>query len=233
MSKAKQLYELQEIDLESDQKVLALKDIEARLGNNNDLVKARSTLDMKRKQLDDLEHQQRTAEWGVDDLATKIAHEEKKLYNGSVKNPRELMSLQQEIDLIKEKRSEQEEKLLVIMIEVDSAQQEVNLRSKELDSMEKDWQKEQQKLSADKTELETNLATLEQKKNLILQQIDPVNVKLYQQLRLAKQGIAVARMVQGRCQGCRISLPMSDQQGARMGHELVTCSNCGRILCVD
>ena len=233
MSKAKQLYELQEIDLESDQKVLALKDIEARLGNNNDLVKARSTLDMKRKQLDDLEHQQRTAEWGVDDLATKIAHEEKKLYNGSVKNPRELMSLQQEIDLIKEKRSEQEEKLLVIMIEVDSAQQEVNLRSKELDSMEKDWQKEQQKLSADKTELETNLATLEQKKNLILQQIDPDNVKLYQQLRLAKQGIAVARMVQGRCQGCRISLPMSDQQGARMGHELVTCSNCGRILCVD
>ena len=47
---------------------------------------------------------------------------------------------------------------------------------------------------------------------------------------LARPGRAVSKVVQGRCQGCRISISMSDQQRARMGNELARCSNCGRIL---
>lgn len=231
MGKARQLYELQEVDLEIDQKSRTLDQVKSQLGGDDDLVAARAALDEARKRLTDLEHKQRISEWETDDLATKTAREEKRLYEGSLKNPRELMTLQQEVDLLREQRREREEHLLAIMIEVDTAEREVGARTSELEGMERKWQEDQQRLAAERTELEADLAALEEKRRVALQQIDPTSVKLYERLRQAKQGRAVAKVEQGRCQGCRISLPISDQQGARMGHELVTCSNCGRILC--
>ena len=233
MSKAKQLHELQEIDLDIERKTKTLAQIRSHLGKDDDLVAARAALDTALKHQIDLEHQQRTAEWGVDELGTKIAAEEKKLYEGSVKNPRELMSLQHEIELIKGQHGEREEQLLAVMLKVDTAQQDITSKQSELKAMERDWQEEQKRLSMEQTELESNLATLAQKQESLRSLIDSASLKAYDELCYVKQGLAVAKLVQGRCQGCRISLPMSDQQKARMGHKLATCSNCGRILYMD
>ncbi len=233
MSKAKQLYELQETDLDIAHKAETLAHVKEQIGKDDELVSARAALDTAHKHLLDLEHQQRTAEWGVNELATKITTEEKKLYEGSVKNPRELMSLQQEIDLIKGQRGEREEQLLTVMMEVDAAQRDVTLKRDGLAVMEKEWAKNQKRLSREQTELEADLATLAQRRDLLLKQIDSASINIYEELRRVKQGLAVAKLVQGRCQGCRISLPVSAQQKARMGQKLATCSNCGRILYMD
>ena len=230
MNRTKQLYELQEIDLTIEQRTETLEHVRAQLGKDDDLVSARSALDAARTHLAGLEHQQRTAEWELDELGTKIAAEEKKLYAGSVKNPRELMSLQHETDLLKQKHREQEEQLLALMMEVDSAQQEANLRRSELEAAERDWKENQDALSGQQTELEAELAEL---RETLHGQADSASLKVYGDLRRQKQGLAVAKVTQGRCQGCRMSLPMSDQQKARTGQELAKCSNCGRILYMD
>jgi predicted nucleic acid-binding Zn-ribbon protein len=233
MNKAKQLYELQEVDFEIEQKSEALVRVGNQLGKDDELVDARATLDSARKNLSEREQQQKAAEWDVSELEAKIAHEEKKLYDGSIKNPRELMNLQHEIDLLKEKRNAQEERLLALMIEVDAAQQDVSSKSNEVDAMEKDWRQGQVSLESEQAELQTALADLGTKRESLVSLTDPESVKAYEEVRLLKGGHAVAKVVQARCQGCRISLPMSDQQQARSGHQLVKCSNCGRILCMD
>jgi predicted nucleic acid-binding Zn-ribbon protein len=233
MSKAKQLYELQEIDLDIQHKTEKLNQVKENIGKDEDLVAARAALDTARKELVDLEHQQRNAEWGVDELEKKIADEEKKLYDGSVKNPRELMNLQQEIDNIKGHRREREDKLLAIMEEVDTAQQDVARKNDEAETMNRDWEEEQKRLTREQTELEADLAALTQQRESQISLIDAASLNTYEELRRVKQGLGVAKLVQGRCQGCRISLPVSDQQKARMGQKLATCSNCGRVLYMD
>jgi predicted nucleic acid-binding Zn-ribbon protein len=230
MNKAKQLYELQEVDLEIQRKTEALTQVKSQLGRDEDLVAARSGLEMLKKRLDDLGHQQRIEEWELNDLGAKIAPVEKKLYDGSVKNPRELTDLQQDLELLKTQRGQREDRLLALMMEVEAAQQEVEQKGNEFVALERQWQENQQKLLQQKTELEEELAKLEQKRELLAGQTDSACLRLYEEVRRAKQGQAVAKVMQGRCQGCRISLPISDQQRARMGHELVQCSNCGRIL---
>jgi hypothetical protein len=230
MSKAKQLYELQEVDLEIQRKTEALTQVKSQLGKDDDLVAARSALDVVKKHLSELEHQQKTMEWETSDLGAKIASVEKKLYGGSLQNPRELQGFQQEFELLKAQRGEKEDKLLSIMLDVDGVKQEVSQKSSEFAAVEREWQENQQKLSKQKEELEAELAALEQKRALLGSQTEPACLRLYEEVRRAKQGHGVAKVMQGRCQGCRISLPMSDQQRARMGHELVQCSNCGRIL---
>jgi predicted nucleic acid-binding Zn-ribbon protein len=233
MNTAQQLHELQELDLDVDQVVQSLEQVRGRLGKDDEVAAARSAVEAAREQLTDLERQQKAAEWEVSDLEGKIAKEEKRLYGGSVKNPRELMGLKEEVDLLKKKRAEHEEQLLAIMIDVDSAQQELDRSNSELKGLQSRWESEQRELSAEQSRLENDLASLEARRSDALRHIDSAGVRLYEGLRLAKQGRAVAKVEQGRCQGCRISLPVSDQQGVRLGHELVTCSNCGRILCAS
>jgi predicted nucleic acid-binding Zn-ribbon protein len=233
MNKAKQLYELQDIEFDIARKNETLAQVAGQIGKDDDLLTAREALSAAVKRLSDLEHQQRAAEWEVDELAKKIASEEKRLYGGSVKNPRELMSLQQETELLREKHRQQEEQVLGMMEEVDAAQQDVELKRAGVGSLETQWQEEQRQLTQEQTDLQTEVASLLQKRESLASQTDSTSLKAYQELRQGRGGLAVATVVQGRCQGCRMSLPMSDQQRARAGHELVRCSNCGRILLME
>ena len=230
MNKAKQLYELQEVDLDIAHKTESLAQVKNTLGKDDDLVAARSALDTAKKHLSDLEHQQKTSEWELSELGSKISVVEKKLYGGSVKNPRELTPFQQDMEILKAQRAEREDKLLALMMDVDSLQQDVGLKKGDFEKIEREWRENQQKLSNQQAELETELAQLKQKRDMLASQIDSASLDLYEEMRRAKQGQAVAKVVQGRCQGCRISLSVSDQQKARMGQELAQCSNCGRIL---
>ena len=230
MNKAKQLYELQEVDLDIEHKTQSLTQVKSQLGKDDDLVAARDAFDTEKKRLADLEHQQKTSEWELNDLGSKISVVEKKLYGGSVKNPRELIPFQQDLEILKAQRSDQEDKLLALMMDVDSLQQDVVLKKSDFEKIEREWHENQQKLANQQAELEAELAELKQKRDTLASQIDSASLNLYEEMRRAKQGHAVAKVVQGRCQGCRISLSVSDQQKARMGQELAQCSNCGRIL---
>jgi predicted nucleic acid-binding Zn-ribbon protein len=230
MNKAKQLYELQEVDLEIQRRTEALAQVRGQLGKDDDLVAARSAYDMTKKHLTDLEHQQKTEEWELSELDAKIAVVEKKLFGGSLKNPKELIAFQQDLDILKTQRGGREDKLLALMMDVESSQQDVSLKKSDFGKVDREWRENQQTLQQQQTELEAELSALEQKRSLIAGQIDSDSLSLYEEVRRVKQGQAVAKVVQGRCQGCRISLPVSDQQRARMGQELVQCSNCGRIL---
>jgi len=230
MTTAKQLSELQEIDLDIERETKVLEQIKSKLGRDELLIATRAALDIRHKRLTDLEHQQRTTEWEVNDLKEKTTLIEKKLYGGSVKNPKELMSLQQEVELLKGQHRAKEEEILGIMLESEASEQDLKRKNSGLGTMEKEWQEKQQLLSKEQKEIEANLTKLEDKRNLFISQADAEIIKLYEETRRIKQGQAVAMVEQGKCQGCRISLSIADLQQARSARQLARCSNCGRIL---
>ena len=228
MSIAKQLYQLQEIDLELESNEQARKQKVSQLGESPEVVSTRAELSSQRQHLEELKHQQLSAEWEIDDLTSKITTLEQKLYGGSIGNPKELASLQHEIEGLKAKRNQLEDKALEIMEQVELSKARVTNISGELERLEAEWQREQEHLTTDIEQLKTTLSALEHKRQLMSAKIDPQIVNLYQELKRQK-GTAVARVDQGTCRGCRISLPTIDLQQARSGN-LVQCSSCGRIL---
>lgn len=233
MSKGRQLYELQEVDLEIDAKREALSHVMSRLGESEALAEARISLGEEEQHLAELERSQRDGEWEVEDVRAKAALLEEKLYGGAVKNPKELASLQEQVENLKRRRKGLEDKVLDIMAEVEMVQQKVSLKRREVARIDEEWRAEQASLSKEQAELGAALATLEQKRNELASRIDAASAELYQALRRKRQGRAVAKVEQGMCQGCRIVLPMSELQRARIGQELVQCSSCERILYVS
>jgi len=228
MSIARQLYQLQELDLELEAKERALKQIVGQLGQNQAVVRVRHKLETERQHLEELKRQQRFLEGEVDDIVTKLKTAEDQLYGGKIGNPKELANLQQEVNVLKGKRNQLEDKLLEAMEQVEQSTADVATVTEELKTVETDWQNQQQRLSAEMEQLKTILADLEHKRQLQSAEIDPKAVEFYHELRKQK-GEAVARVEQGVCQGCRISLTTTELQRAR-GGSLVQCSSCQRIL---
>jgi hypothetical protein len=233
LSKGKQLYELQEVDLEIDAKRETLSEVMSRLGKSEVLDEVRLSLARDEEKLVELQRTQREVERKVEDLQAKAAMATDKLYSGTVKNPKELTSLQEQLSNFKRKIGEGDDKTLDIMSEVEAAQKEVSLKRSEVTKIEEEWQSEQASLSKEQTELSVALATLEPRRKELASRVDTLCLELYEALRQKWQGRAVAKLERGMCQGCRIALPMSELQRARMGQELVQCGSCERVLYVS
>jgi len=225
----RRFYDLQQIDLDLEGKAERLSQVESQLSHNEALEEAKAEVKGKQKQLAELEKKEITAEWVVDDLEAKAGPLQKKLYAGSVKNPKELMSLQQQVEQLKSQIREEEDKTLEIMSQIEALQKEVASRAAEVKKLEREWQKRREQLLAEQAELSSTIDIAGAKRSELAATIEPAHLELYETVRARKQGQAVAGIEQGRCQGCRITLPVSELMRARMG-DLVQCDSCGRIL---
>ena len=228
MSVAKQLYRLQEVDLEIESDERALEEVKSQLGESRAVIKTQKQLELEQKSLEELSRQQRSAEWEIDDISTKLAVAEEQLFSGKVKNPKELTNLQHEVEAFKTRRDRLEEKALEVIDRVEQSEAMVARINNELETLTADWQRQQKQLNDEVARLKAALTDLKAKRQRLAGEIDPSAFEFYQTLRKGK-GLAVARVEQGICRGCRISLPTTDLQQARSGN-LVQCSSCGRIL---
>jgi len=228
MSLAKRLHELQQIDLEVQKEQETLAVISNQLGESELLCEAKVELRAEEGILAEIDKQQRDIELDIEELQVSIAQVEEKLYSGKVKNPKELLSLEQEVNLFKVKLRQKEDGLLDLMTESEATQNKIKLNSERLKKLEGEWQQEQKVLVQRQAETQNQLLALNQKRSVLVTEISSEALELYEGVRLRK-GQAVVRVEQGRCQGCRLTLPVNEWQQARTG-ALVQCSSCGRIL---
>ncbi len=228
MSTSQQLYRLQELDLEIESKEQTVQKLTARLGDSPELKKARADLAAAQQHQEELQKQQRSLEWEDDDLTGKLKKAEDELYSGRIGNPKELSNLQQDITMLKNKRSQLDDKILVLMEQSDASTHKLAELSQQLKKLEADSQIEQQQLASDIQNNKDALVVLEQERQALRNSLDTTLSRMYDDLKKNKK-LAVARATQGTCSVCRIQLPVTDLQKARSG-SIVQCSSCGRIL---
>lgn len=228
MSLSKSLYELQQIDSELQKRQRVLGEIERHLGEDEALVKARAQLISTQSHLVEVEAKQRDAEWEVEDLENRINQLKEKLYGGTIRNPKELVNLEHEVEILRKQLKQKEDRLLDLMAEVESTRDQFHLGSQNLKEIQNNWQQEQEILLQRQARVREELSELSRRRDILVSQVDPSAIQLYEQVKLRK-GQAVAKVEQGRCQGCRITLPVGEWQRVRSG-AIVHCSNCGRIL---
>lgn len=228
MNLAKRLYELQQIDSEIQHEHETLDEISRQLGESEALLEARVRYTATTEHLAELEKQKRDMEWQVEELRQNSAQVNYKLYGGKIKNPKELVSLEQELGIFKTSLGQKEDELLDLMGAEEATNKKISSEKASIEKMETDWRQEQEVLTKNKADAEERLVNLNKKREDVAAEIDSESLKLYEGIKL-KKGLAVVRVEQGRCQGCRINLPMSEWQRVRTGN-LVQCGSCGKIL---
>jgi predicted nucleic acid-binding Zn-ribbon protein len=233
MTTAPDVLALQETDQALDRARARLTDVEAQLGESEELAALRQAVAEREEVLTQLRSRLHDAEWSVDDARGKATEVERKLYGGTIRNPKELADLDADLSSLKTQVGKREDTLLSLLVEMEEAEALLGSARSTLSETEAVWQRDQAALLKEKSQLEHEIADLERRRRDQLPAVDASSLRLYQLLRERHRGQAVAGVERGMCQGCRIALPMSLLQKARSGVGLVQCVSCERILLVS
>lgn len=230
MSTVRQLYQLQLVDGEGDEKKGRLADVEASLGETDDLVRAREAvveteglLAQQRKDLRDLELE-------IAGVEAKLKVNQERLYSGRVRNPKELSNLQEEAAALRRRCSELEDAQLEIMIAIEEDEAELAERQARLRQIEGTWRDEQASLQSEKERLELRLQELKEQREGMRAQISPADLALYDDLRDMGGGTGVALLRRGICQICGVDVPTGVARAVERGEGTYFCPVCSRLL---
>jgi len=233
MTTATDLYALQETDLALDRALQRLSEIEAGLGESEEVIEARQEMEAKKAAVTELRAKQKDLEWSVDEVRAKASEVETKLYGGTVRNPKELSDLDTDLKSVRAQVAKREDALLAHLVELEEAESQLAAAEETRAHVEAGWQAGQQALLEEKGQIEPEVQRLQEVRESQTSGVDRAALSLYEVLRPRRAGRSVATVERGMCQGCRITLPMSILQKARTGLGLVQCVSCERILLVS
>ena len=233
MSVVSELYAIQEVDLALDRILRRLDEIEAALQETEELMLAKQERDEKDEIVQALRARQKDLEWEVEEVRSKASDVEAKLYGGTVRNPKELSDLDADLKALKLQTGRREDVLLSLLVDIDEAESISRTAGDAYLQLSGEFESLSGRLKAEREELEPQAADLRDKRERLAAAVDQRALRLYQLLRDRKGGAGVARVEQGMCQGCRITLPAADLKRARAGAEIIQCVSCERMLLVD
>jgi predicted nucleic acid-binding Zn-ribbon protein len=227
------LFQLQQLDLELERLVSEEQAVLTSLQGNARLQKIRAEHNIAQQQLRSGLQAQKEAEWALEELSQRLATQEKRLYSGTVNNPKELYSLQQEVQRLRAQQNRQEDMALEVMEAAESLQEMAQRKARTLEQAESAWTRENEALLARRDQLQVRKQELQASRAQVATSIAAEIISRYDAMRRTKQGRAVSKVEQNSCQWCRVILTPSELQHVRTSKDLQTCTNCGRILYYD
>jgi predicted nucleic acid-binding Zn-ribbon protein len=230
MSRASSLYRLQELDLDLDRARARIGEIEVELADDEELRSASARAQVLEEKLSEARTANLGAEHAVASQQAKIRSSEQALYGGSVTNPKELQDLQMEVESLKRVLETLEDRLLEAMLELEEAQAHFDKAHQAVDDLQAARIQETAQLRGELSSLKDDLERLSVERQAAIGDVDPADLKRYEDLRDRLGGHAVVLMRGGSCSACGVDLAHSQVQEVRSSEEPFRCPQCSRFL---
>ncbi len=232
MSEVWRLFQLQKADTrltELDKALAALRadDQHQRLLADAEAAHAAAEAELRRlkKELRELEHEDST-------LRDKAKVLDKKLYGGRVTNLKELTGYEEELKAIRGQVDKLETLILERMEDVET--REEGLRGLQARILEARQDRDQRQVALDDkiARLESEYTGYRERRQEQAREVGATLLKRYEDLKARKNGVAVARIANHSCEGCRMHLTDHKIQEAK-GSGITFCATCSRILYLE
>jgi predicted nucleic acid-binding Zn-ribbon protein len=230
MSRTAELHELQLVDSALDSRMARIRDIDEQTALNEELEAARVAHEEAQARYVQAQSQLKECSREAEETSTRIKTQEKRLYDGSIKNPKELGQIGEEVGHLKVRFKQLEESVIEAMLAVEEAGDEAQKRAEELEAVSQEWEQSKAGLLEERDKLLTQAKVLKVKRQRAVTTLPWADLQMYERLRRSKGGIAVAEVKGGLCGGCRVGVPAHVLRLARSTNDLVTCPTCGRVL---
>lgn len=229
MTQIHQLFQLQKLDTEIDEKKKRLGEVLKAQKEPPALLALRKRAETAVSELQKWQasHQNLTLE--VSSVTTKAKQSEDRLYSGKVTNPKELADLQQEIEALGRRKAVLEDEMLETLVMVEDAQKEQTAANSELETAVAQWEAHSAHLKTEQNELALSLHKLMQTRKAKAATIDAASLQEYDELRQQRHGLAVAGLRVNMCLGCRTTVSANKVKEVDEGRK-VYCGGCGRLL---
>jgi hypothetical protein len=227
------LLQLQELDLSMDRLTSRLGELEG----GGELREARNRLagvegrvGELRLAIDSVSREQRRLEGDIDSIELKTEAERRRLFDGSVANPKELQAIEAEVRNLAGRKSHAED----LLIEQMERAEELDGRRVPLEAEEAEARQRLAEVEEGSTrelvEIEEAMRERRGEREGLIQQIPPDLLELYEDIRRQKKGVGAAALVDGVCQACHQKLSPMYLDRLKRTEGVRRCEYCRRIL---
>jgi predicted nucleic acid-binding Zn-ribbon protein len=168
----------------------------------------------------------------VEAMVRRIGEIEARLYGGQVSASRELSAMAGEVEHLQALRSGREDQILALMEEIEPLDADLASLEGERRRLEADRAQVLEAIRRAEEAIGAEEAEERQARRALVGGIPANLMGQYERLRAKLGGVGAARLVNGSCTGCHLSLPSSERERVRHlpPEAVVTCEQCGRIL---
>jgi predicted nucleic acid-binding Zn-ribbon protein len=226
------LLALQDLDLAIDRMHARQQALEA----GEEAVAARVRMDQieravgeLRLELGGVDREAQRLENDADMIGRKADAEEKRLYDGSVANPKELESIQHEVASLRDRRRRVDDELLDRMVEKEDLETKIAGGEQQLADARDRLTELRGAAGLELDEIEKNLVLRAAERENLLPEFDEDLLDLYEELRRSKRGVGAAALIDGVCQGCHQKLSAAEMAHLKAS-DVKRCEYCNRIL---
>jgi uncharacterized protein len=181
---------------------------------------------------DELARGQQRLEDEIALLRDKANEHDRRLYSGTIANPRELQALQDEIAALRRRIGQLEDQELELMEQIEPLDSALAGLASEAAALDDEARRLRASIAEQEAEAAAELEAVRGRREAIAAEVDEELLAEYDVLRRRLGGVAIARLVGGSCGGCHLGL--SAVEVDRLRHlppeEPARCEECGRLL---
>lgn len=192
------------------------------------LQKARAALEAATAETDGMQKLRRQKERELDEANGELRKRQGRLYE--IKTNQEYSAVLKEIEGLKQKISNLEEEILVLLDRIDAAAKAQVLEKERAGSKEAEFLREKQQKEGELRDLMGRLASLRGAREGRSKRVEASLLQQYLRLLKSRAGLAVAPASGGSCEGCHVALTPQLYNEVRRNEDVLTCERCGRIL---
>ncbi|MCX7597364.1 MAG: hypothetical protein N2512_00660 [Armatimonadetes bacterium] len=226
------LYELQLADSGIRDRERALAALDDGSGSRAELAAAEHRLAAAEKRLHDDQTTLRDKELRLASIEQEQADKHKKAYGGLVSDPKELAALERKIEELTQLKSKLEDEILALMDSVEEQRASVVALREEVERLRARAADVEEHYRMERTRLEQEIQELQARRTELAAQAPPQLLAMYEQLRQRLGGVAVAGVVDGRCNACHNAVPRDMIDRIPRSEMPIRCETCRRILWV-
>jgi uncharacterized protein len=200
--------------------------VEARLA---DLRARAAVLESRREELATSEQR---LEDDITSVGDRIRRLERRMYGGEVSASRELSAMAEEVQSLGRRRSSLEDREIELIEEREPVDRELAALATERAGFDQEIERGHAELSAAEAVIDEKAAHELEARQAAASGLPSELLTEYERLRKRLGGVGAARLVNGSCSGCHLTLPATELERIRRAppDALLTCEQCGRIL---
>ena len=229
MSRGGDLLRLQEVDTRLRGDRARLADVEAQITADPELERRRREARRRRREQAAADADLDALEKTVDALRQRARALEKHLYDGSVRNPQELLGMQHDLESLRQRIDAEDEQLLALMERAEAAAAADRDANAAIVDRELERADQAGELLEQAVALRASVERGERDRAELVTSIPSADLTLYERLARRVQP-AVVHIVTDSCGGCHIPFANSEVRRIRVADEPVQCSGCDRIV---
>jgi hypothetical protein len=206
-----------------------LSEVDERVNRlNSELTEYEEKVERNRQVLDALKKQYRSDESEVQMIESQIVKSQEKL--GAVKTNKEYQSTLKEIDDLKTKASQMEDRMLEVLDQIESAESEGQELEADLAEIKIQVEEKQKQIRLQSEQQQDVLSRRLQERDVVLERLDSNTREHYNRVKRQGRGIAIAAVVDAVCQVCRMNIPPQLFNDLMRMDNMMMCPNCQRII---